>query len=121
MAEVFISYAREDFEFAKKLYDALIRLKRSVWMDLSDIPPATNSSIFSSRCACISSDTSLKSRSRENNCFSQFIIHPALRHVLFLRACAQSSIRHVPGASRPPMSNGKSEHDGWWRKRPTPP
>ncbi len=40
MAEVFISYARDDFEFAKKLYDALIG-KRSVWMDLSDIPPAT--------------------------------------------------------------------------------
>src|SRR5271169_4269125 len=41
MAEVFISYSRTDFDFAKKLYDALTELKRRVWMDLSDIPPGT--------------------------------------------------------------------------------
>src|SRR6516164_2551097 len=41
MAEVFISYSRADFEFAKNVHDALIEQKRTVWMDLDDIPKGT--------------------------------------------------------------------------------
>jgi hypothetical protein len=42
-----------------------------------DIPPATNSSIRSSRCACSSSDNSRYCCRRERNCLSQFMVSPA--------------------------------------------
>ncbi len=40
MADVFISYAREDREFVQRLRDALIAHGREVWVDLESIPPA---------------------------------------------------------------------------------
>ena len=39
MAEVFISYAREDQGFARKLRDALTADNRTVWMDETGIQP----------------------------------------------------------------------------------
>src|SRR5580704_10608252 len=41
-----------------------------------DIPPSRNSSIFSSRCARISSDNSPNTRRRENNRFIHFMERP---------------------------------------------
>jgi hypothetical protein len=38
MADVFISYAREDQEFARKLQDALEEHNRNTWIDWKDIP-----------------------------------------------------------------------------------
>src|SRR5919112_1349158 len=38
MADVFISYAREDQEFVRKLQDALEEHKRNTWVDWKDIP-----------------------------------------------------------------------------------
>ena len=39
MADVFISYAREDQEFVKKLSQALKSHGRDAWVDWTDIPP----------------------------------------------------------------------------------
>jgi TIR domain len=38
MADVFISYAREDQDFVRKLQDALEEHKRNTWVDWKDIP-----------------------------------------------------------------------------------
>src|SRR5215217_1843832 len=38
MADVFISYAREDQQFVRKLQDALEDHKRNTWIDWKDIP-----------------------------------------------------------------------------------
>src|SRR5215217_2294831 len=38
MADIFISYAREDQEFVRKLQDALEDHKRNTWVDWKDIP-----------------------------------------------------------------------------------
>jgi hypothetical protein len=38
MADVFISYAREDQEFVRKLQDALEEQDRDTWIDWKDIP-----------------------------------------------------------------------------------
>jgi hypothetical protein len=43
-----------------------------------DIPPATNSSIFSLRCSRISAERSSWIRRRDNSCRNQPIVHPAL-------------------------------------------
>ena len=40
--KVFISYAREDKEFAEKLYNDLIETGIDVWMDIKDILPGQN-------------------------------------------------------------------------------
>jgi hypothetical protein len=40
MAQVFISYAREDRPFVVQLQAALVAQGREVWVDLSDIPPS---------------------------------------------------------------------------------
>jgi hypothetical protein len=39
MADVFISYSREDQEFVRRLHRNLKRLKRDTWIDWSSIPP----------------------------------------------------------------------------------
>ena len=39
MPQVFISYSRKDKEFVQKLVDALVALKREVWLDESNIEP----------------------------------------------------------------------------------
>jgi hypothetical protein len=39
MANVFISYAREDFEVAKHLYHELIRLGQKPWLDKESLLP----------------------------------------------------------------------------------
>ncbi|MFA4902404.1 MAG: TIR domain-containing protein [Desulfobaccales bacterium] len=39
MADVFISYAREDKDFVIRLNDALKVRQREGWVDLEDIPP----------------------------------------------------------------------------------
>jgi hypothetical protein len=39
MADVFISYAREDRDFARRLHDALARVNRDTWVDWEGIPP----------------------------------------------------------------------------------
>lgn len=39
MAEVFISYAREDRDFVFRLHEALNKLGRKDWVDWNDIPP----------------------------------------------------------------------------------
>jgi hypothetical protein len=41
MADVFISYAREDWDFVLKLHHALAKLNRESWVDWQDIPPTT--------------------------------------------------------------------------------
>jgi WD40 repeat protein len=38
MTEVFISYAREDAPFVRRLYEDLVQNKRQVWVDWEDIP-----------------------------------------------------------------------------------
>src|SRR5215216_3469965 len=38
MADVFISYAREDQQFVRKLQDALEEHKRNTWIDWKDVP-----------------------------------------------------------------------------------
>src|SRR5690606_34759349 len=38
MADIFISYARRDEAFGRKLHARLTGLKRDVWMDWEDIP-----------------------------------------------------------------------------------
>ena len=38
MADVFISYAREDQDFARELHEALEKHKRDTWIDWKDIP-----------------------------------------------------------------------------------
>jgi hypothetical protein len=38
MAEVFISYAREDKDFVQKLHNALAGLNRDTWVDWEGIP-----------------------------------------------------------------------------------
>lgn len=40
MAQVFISYSREDKAFVSRLRAALVAANRDVWVDLSDIPPS---------------------------------------------------------------------------------
>lgn len=40
-SDVFISYRRVDFEFTKKLVDALIEAGKEVWVDWEDIPPGS--------------------------------------------------------------------------------
>ena len=42
MADVFISYAREDSDFVRKLVDSLQADKRDVWVDFNDIPFGTD-------------------------------------------------------------------------------
>jgi len=39
MADVFISYAREDHDFVRRLHKALEEHKRNTWIDWKDIPP----------------------------------------------------------------------------------
>lgn len=41
MADIFISYAREDSEFVRKLVDSLQADNRDVWVDFNDIPFGT--------------------------------------------------------------------------------
>ncbi len=41
MADVFISYAREDKRFVRKLHDALAKRGRDSWVDWNDIPLGT--------------------------------------------------------------------------------
>jgi hypothetical protein len=38
MADVFISYAREDQQFVRKLQDALEAHNRNTWIDWKDVP-----------------------------------------------------------------------------------
>ena len=38
MADIFISYAREDQDFVRKLQEALEEHKRNTWVDWKDIP-----------------------------------------------------------------------------------
>ncbi len=40
MADVFLSYSRRDRAFVEYLRAALEAAKRSVWVDLRDIPPS---------------------------------------------------------------------------------
>lgn len=40
MADVFISYARVDARFVRKLHDALRAHERESWVDWDDIPPS---------------------------------------------------------------------------------
>jgi WD40 repeat protein len=40
MADVFVSYARVDAPFVRKLHDALRAREREAWVDLDDIPPS---------------------------------------------------------------------------------
>lgn len=40
MADVFISYAREDVKFAHELHDSLVQQRKNVWIDWNDIPPS---------------------------------------------------------------------------------
>src|SRR5690349_1737462 len=42
VTDVFISYAREDQVFVRRLHEALTRRRppKKVWVDLNDIPPA---------------------------------------------------------------------------------
>lgn len=40
MADVFLSYAREDLTFVRRLASALQARNRQVWVDLEDIIPA---------------------------------------------------------------------------------
>jgi len=42
MADVFISYAREDQEFVRKLHDALVERERDTWIDWKNIPLTAN-------------------------------------------------------------------------------
>ncbi len=39
MADIFISYARQDAAIVRRLHEALARQNRDVWVDLEDIPP----------------------------------------------------------------------------------
>ena len=39
MTDVFISYARKDQVFVRKLHDALVTQGRDVWVDWEDIQP----------------------------------------------------------------------------------
>src|SRR5215510_8524017 len=38
MTQVFISYAREDNEFVRRIYDLLVETERDAWVDWEDIP-----------------------------------------------------------------------------------
>src|SRR5262245_47931935 len=38
MAQVFISYAREDTDFVRRIYDQLLESGRDAWVDWEDIP-----------------------------------------------------------------------------------
>src|SRR5688572_4787743 len=38
MTQVFISYAREDTEFVRRIYDRLVEAERDAWVDWEDIP-----------------------------------------------------------------------------------
>ena len=38
MADVFISYAREDQDFVRQLHEALAQRNRETWVDWQDIP-----------------------------------------------------------------------------------
>jgi hypothetical protein len=49
MADVFISYAREDQQFVRKLQDALEEHNRDTWIDWKDIPRRTSPSPPSGR------------------------------------------------------------------------
>jgi hypothetical protein len=40
VADVFVSYAREDMPFVRRLNDALQARNREVWVDLEDIMPS---------------------------------------------------------------------------------
>ncbi len=42
MADIFISYAREDQEFVRRLHDALEERERDTWIDWKDIPLTAN-------------------------------------------------------------------------------
>jgi hypothetical protein len=42
MSEIFISYSREDAEFARQLATDLTRRGASIWIDVDDIPPGMN-------------------------------------------------------------------------------
>jgi hypothetical protein len=39
VADIFISYSRNDKEFVRRLYDALAERGRDIWVDWEDIPP----------------------------------------------------------------------------------
>ena len=39
MADVFISYSREDTEFVRRLHEGLAQHNRDIWIDWQDIPP----------------------------------------------------------------------------------
>jgi hypothetical protein len=40
MADVFISYSRQNKDFVLELHEALNKFGRTDWVDLEDIPPA---------------------------------------------------------------------------------
>jgi hypothetical protein len=48
MADVFISYSRQDSDFARQLHAALTNLGRDVWMDWEDIPVSEAQNIVQS-------------------------------------------------------------------------
>src|SRR5262245_16643342 len=42
MTDVFISYARKDTAFVRRLHEAFVAAHREPWIDWRDIPPATD-------------------------------------------------------------------------------
>lgn len=42
MAKIFISYAREDYEYAKRIYDYLLQSGQEPWLDKENILPGQN-------------------------------------------------------------------------------
>src|SRR3982751_5830523 len=40
MADAFVSYAREDLEFVRRLHDALRNREHEIWVDWLGIPPS---------------------------------------------------------------------------------
>jgi hypothetical protein len=42
-SDVFISYAREDQDFVRRLTDALTERGKKAWVDWADIPPTAGS------------------------------------------------------------------------------
>lgn len=41
MAEIFVSYSREDRDFVRKIHDAFATLNRDMWVDWEGIPPTS--------------------------------------------------------------------------------
>jgi hypothetical protein len=53
MSDVFISYARADKDFVRKLHQGLEEINRDIWIDWQDIPPTAEwrTEIFASIAA----------------------------------------------------------------------